>query len=59
VPSVEVLRHTYAAWAFFEAQPPGYRRMATTWVMSAKGEDTRDRRLAKLIASSEGGKRLT
>jgi uncharacterized protein YdeI (YjbR/CyaY-like superfamily) len=24
------------AWAFFEAQPPGYRRIATHWVMSAK-----------------------
>lgn len=47
-----------AAWAFFEAQPPGYRRMMTWWVMSAKGEDTRDRRLARLVASSAAGKRV-
>jgi uncharacterized protein YdeI (YjbR/CyaY-like superfamily) len=47
-----------AAWAFFEAQPAGYRRTLTWWVMSAKQEDTRDRRLAKLIASSAANKRI-
>ena len=46
------------AWAFFEAQPPGYRRIATHWVMSAKREETRERRLARLIADSASGKRL-
>lgn len=46
------------AWKFFEAQPPGYQRMARHWVMSAKREDTRDRRLAKLIESSAAGKRV-
>src|SRR6478735_341537 len=29
-----------AAWKFFEAQPPGYRRRAAFWVMSAKKEET-------------------
>ena len=47
-----------AAWAFFEAQPAGYRRTITWWVMSAKQEDTRDRRLARLIASSAAKKRI-
>jgi uncharacterized protein YdeI (YjbR/CyaY-like superfamily) len=46
------------AWAFFEAQPPGYRRLMTHWVMSAKLEETRARRLAKLIDSSARGLRL-
>jgi uncharacterized protein YdeI (YjbR/CyaY-like superfamily) len=46
------------AWAFFEAQPPGYRRMITWWVVSAKKEETRASRLEKLIAASEAGKRL-
>ena len=41
------------AWAFFEAQPPGYRRVATFWVMSAKLEQTQRRRLAQLIQASE------
>ena len=46
------------AWRFFEAQPPGYRRLALFWVMSAKKEETRLRRLDQLIALSASGKRL-
>jgi uncharacterized protein YdeI (YjbR/CyaY-like superfamily) len=47
------------AWEFFGAQPPGYRRSMAWWVMQAKQEETRARRLAKLIELSEAGKRLT
>ncbi len=47
-----------AAWKFFSAQPPGYRRLATHHVSSAKQEATRQRRLAKLIAASAAGRRL-
>jgi len=43
------------AWAWFARQAPGYRRTAQWWVMSAKQEQTRDRRLAILIASSARG----
>lgn len=46
------------AWAFFQRQPPGYRRMATAWVTSAKKPETRERRLAALIADSAAGRRL-
>jgi len=46
------------AWAFFERQPPGYRRVASFWVMSAKQEETRQRRLARLMADSKQGRRL-
>jgi len=46
------------AWAFFESQPPGYRRIAVKWVMSAKREDTRARRLATLIGDCARGQRL-
>ena len=46
------------AWAFFNAQPPGYRRVATWFVVSAKKEETKDRRLATLIADSAAGRRL-
>jgi len=46
------------AWTFFQAQPPGYRKTATWWVMSAKQEATRVRRLATLIADSEAGRRI-
>jgi uncharacterized protein YdeI (YjbR/CyaY-like superfamily) len=47
-----------SAWKFFEAQPPSYRRTAGHWVMSAKRDETRRRRLERLIASSRAGERL-
>jgi uncharacterized protein YdeI (YjbR/CyaY-like superfamily) len=40
------------AWAFFQAQAPGYRRVASWWVVSAKREETRLRRLEALIDAS-------
>jgi uncharacterized protein YdeI (YjbR/CyaY-like superfamily) len=46
------------AWAFFQAQPPGYRRQATHYVTSAKRPETRARRLAALIACSAREERL-
>ena len=46
------------AWKFFEAQPPGYRRLAAFWVMKAKREDTRERRFAQLVADSARGVRV-
>jgi uncharacterized protein YdeI (YjbR/CyaY-like superfamily) len=45
-----------AAWRFFQAQPPGYRRTATWWVISAKREETRERRLDTLIADCAKGR---
>jgi uncharacterized protein YdeI (YjbR/CyaY-like superfamily) len=56
------LRRRFAAekgaWAFFQEQPPGYRRTATHWVTSAKRVETRLRRLAELIEVSAEGLRL-
>jgi uncharacterized protein YdeI (YjbR/CyaY-like superfamily) len=46
------------AWDFFHAQPPSYRRTAVYWVISAKREETRVRRLATLIADSEAGRTI-
>jgi uncharacterized protein YdeI (YjbR/CyaY-like superfamily) len=46
------------AWSFWKAQPPGYRKVATWWVVSAKREETRRRRLETLIACSAKGERL-
>jgi uncharacterized protein YdeI (YjbR/CyaY-like superfamily) len=53
----ELRRHP-EAWAFWLAQPPGYRKLATGWVVSAKREDTRARRLATLIEGSSNGRRI-
>jgi uncharacterized protein YdeI (YjbR/CyaY-like superfamily) len=44
-----------AAWAFFSAQPPSYRRTCAFWIQSAKKDDTRKRRLAQLIDASARG----
>ena len=46
------------AWAFFESQPPGYRRTVLFLVLSAKQEVTRARRLEHLIACSARGERI-
>jgi uncharacterized protein YdeI (YjbR/CyaY-like superfamily) len=47
------------AWAFFRAQPPGYQKVLTFWIMSAKKEETRLRRLDVLVRRSAEGKRMT
>lgn len=47
-----------AAWTFFCAQPPGYQRLMTFFVMGAKQEETRRRRLDRLIKASAAGKRV-
>jgi len=49
-------RRDRAAWTFFQSQPPWYRHTATWWVISARREETRERRLATLIADSSAGR---
>jgi uncharacterized protein YdeI (YjbR/CyaY-like superfamily) len=44
------------AWAYWQARPPGYKRTATWWVVSAKREETRARRLATLIEDCAAGR---
>jgi uncharacterized protein YdeI (YjbR/CyaY-like superfamily) len=50
------LRTSKKAYEFFRVQPPWYQRTSAFWVMSAKKEETRQRRLATLIACSRDGK---
>jgi uncharacterized protein YdeI (YjbR/CyaY-like superfamily) len=52
------LRQNKAAWDFFYAQPPSYRKAIGWWIVSAKQEVTRLKRLEKLISESERGERL-
>lgn len=47
------------AWAWFSAQAPYYQRTASFWVISAKQEATRDKRLEILIKDSEQGVRIS
>ena len=51
-PFIKQFKSNKKAWTYFQAQPPGYRRTAGRWVMSAKKEETRLRRLTTLIEDS-------
>ncbi|MGE5333547.1 MAG: YdeI/OmpD-associated family protein [Nitrososphaerota archaeon] len=53
-----LFRANAAAWEFFLAQALSYRRPAIWWVVSAKKEETRRKRLATLIQDSAAGRRL-
>jgi uncharacterized protein YdeI (YjbR/CyaY-like superfamily) len=46
------------AWEFFQTQAPWYQRTASWWVISAKREETRVKRLEQLIKDSDKGQRL-
>jgi uncharacterized protein YdeI (YjbR/CyaY-like superfamily) len=46
------------AWDFFQRQPAGYRELMIWRVISAKREETKKKRLEKLISESEAGRRL-
>ena len=48
-----------AARAYFDAQPASYRRTAIWWVVSAKQEVTRERRLSRLIEDCAAGRRIS
>jgi uncharacterized protein YdeI (YjbR/CyaY-like superfamily) len=52
------LKQNKKAWSFFYAQPAGYRKQTGWWLLSAKREDTRLKRLEKLIEESAKGRRL-
>lgn len=46
------------AWKNFNEMPPSYRKQATWWVISAKQEETKLRRLAALMDDSKNGLRI-
>jgi uncharacterized protein YdeI (YjbR/CyaY-like superfamily) len=56
--SVRQFRANPKAWEFFNTQASWYKRTASFWVISAKKEETRLRRLRTLISDSENGRRL-
>jgi uncharacterized protein YdeI (YjbR/CyaY-like superfamily) len=51
-------RRDKAAWADWEKRPPGYRKVVLHWITSAKKPETRERRLATLIADSAAGRKI-
>jgi len=52
------LRAVQDAWEFWQSRPSWYRRTATWWVISAKREETRRRRLATLVDDCANGRTL-
>lgn len=57
-PSLERFRSEPAAWKHFQAQAPSYQRVVAYWVLSAKKEATRARRLDVVIRASREGRRI-
>ena len=57
-PYAGMLKRNKAAWTFFQAQAPSYRKVINWWIVSAKREETRLQRLNKLIEESSAGRRL-
>jgi uncharacterized protein YdeI (YjbR/CyaY-like superfamily) len=53
-----LFRADEGAWSYFQAQSPSYRRTSIHWVLSARREETRARRLGILIECSARGKRI-
>jgi len=54
----EQIMANQSAWLFFTNLAPSYKRDSIWWVMGAKKEETRLRRLGILIASSEAGLKI-
>ena len=51
-PYLSQLKKHKAAWKFFEAQTASYRKNVNWWILGAKREETRQKRLAELIEHS-------
>ncbi len=47
------LRANKPAWEFFRSQAPWYQRVCTYWVIAAKREETKLKRLSELISHSQ------
>lgn len=54
----ERLKADEAAWASWQDRPPGYRKQASHWVMSAKREATRERRFRRLLEGEATGTKV-
>jgi len=53
-----IFKANQASWTFFENQAPYYKKIVTHWVMSAKQEKTRIRRLNTLMEDSQNQLRV-
>ena len=54
-PYEKILKKNKKAWEFFQSRPPYARKTIGWWIVSAKKEETRLKRLEQLIARFERG----
>lgn len=54
----KIFKANKVAWQFFHSLAPSYQRTAIHWVVSAKQEATRQRRMETLISDSEVGQKI-
>jgi len=57
-PYAALLQNNQAAWDFYQAQPASYRKAVNWWVVSAKMEETRRKRLAQLVEDSANSRTI-
>ncbi len=57
-PYARRLKSNRAAWVFFQGQSSSYRKAVGWWLVSAKREETRLKRLAQLIEDSAQGRTI-
>ncbi len=54
----KIFKTNKKAWLYYQSETPTYRKVTTRWVMSAKQDSTRTRRLMELIYDSAAGKKI-
>ena len=57
-PYARIVKKNKTAWDFFQSKSPSYRKAANWWVLSAKREETRLKRLDQLIQYSAAGQTI-
>ncbi len=55
---VREFKRNKSAWSFYQKLPAGYRKKVNWHILSAKQEETRERRFQALVAACADGKRL-
>ena len=55
---VKALKTNPTAWKYFDAMPPSHQRRYALWIMSAKREETREKRLAEAMRMLVGNQKL-
>lgn len=56
--SEKLFKANKKAWVFYQTKTPTYRKVTTRWVMSAKQESTRLKRLNELITDCAAGRNI-